>query len=258
MNRISTQSQENVKSRGTTPGNRIGLLRRLARPRPMTQNQLAKIAGVSERELRRIETGEVTLKGPVLFRIARALHVGIGDLVESNEHENRAKRVLAVGVTSRRASIVCIDAKFMIIDAEPLFLRRLSSLSRKAERISKRVSSSFARLRPDLTIIEDGFGDPEHDPTARLADAVARNLGELDIHSTRLTYRRACKQIAGQVNPRACAAILSGQYDVLTERLAAAERLTICADDRLRDGRPLLAAIAMAHATVLEEFLRLG
>jgi transcriptional regulator with XRE-family HTH domain len=60
----------------------------------MTQKQLAKIAGVSERELRRIETGDVTLKGPVLFRIGRALHVGVDDLVESNAQENRAKRVL--------------------------------------------------------------------------------------------------------------------------------------------------------------------
>jgi DNA-binding XRE family transcriptional regulator len=34
----------------------------------MTQLQLAKIAGVSERELRRIETGDVTLKGTVVLR----------------------------------------------------------------------------------------------------------------------------------------------------------------------------------------------
>jgi len=253
---ISTNSQLFVKSCGV---NRIGTLRRLTRPGGMTQKQLADLAGLSVRELRRVEAGEVTPKAPVLIGIAHALRVPTSELMDATRGTSQAtgvKRVLAVSITLRRAVLVCIDQKFSIIDVDPAFLRRLSSTSRKASRISERVIAAHDRFKPTLIVIEDGLGDPDRDGTAMLAEDVAKRLA--DRCPTRLSYRRACLQIAGQENPKACAAILSAQYDILTDRLAQARRLTITGDDRLRDQKPLLAALALAHATVLEEFLRLG
>lgn len=262
VNSISSQSQITVKpAQGAYP-NRIAVFRKLVRPIGMTQRHLASETGVSVRELRRIEKGQVMPRASVLLRLAQSLRVPSSQLMDpdavSQQNRRSAKRVLAVGVTSRRAALVCIDENFVIVEAEPLFLRKLSSVPTKVACVVGRVLQSWKRHHPARVVIENGTVSGDRDQSGEIITDVVARLGGVGLSPTRMSYREACTKIAGQPSPRKCAAVLAGQYDLLAQRLEPSQRLKICADDRLRDQRPLLAALSLAHATVLEEFLRLG
>jgi len=154
--------------------------------------------------------------------------------------------------------MVCLDASLAIIAAENVYLRHLTSHDGRTARVIDRLRACVARLRPDIVLVEDGLGHPLQDRAQHIADDVAKSAEGQQSTIQRMSFRRASLAISGRTDSRRCAAILAGQYDVLSERLEASAQIRVHADDRRRDQRPLLAALAIAHATVLEEFLRLG
>ena len=273
VNCISTQHQHSVNPKPQAPvqrvvfPNRIALYRRVLQHGSITQDQLADAVGITSREVRRIESGTVIPSGTVLVRIARALHASTSELVEdpapasgsrASYDRKESQRVLALGVTARRCALLCLDSDFVIVDATSIYLRHVSTLRSKTRRIAEKLLEVRDRLNPRHVLVEDGFEPSRRDLARKIAEGAARALAQSGLEPRRMTFRSASLSIAGQPNPRRCAAVLAGQYDVLAARLRASHKLRSSTDDRIRDERPLLAALALAHATVLEEFLLPG
>jgi transcriptional regulator with XRE-family HTH domain len=60
---------------------RLPRLRYLRERRALTQRELAKLADITERTIRRLETGETDSRPSTTRKLARALHVRVDDLM---------------------------------------------------------------------------------------------------------------------------------------------------------------------------------
>jgi hypothetical protein len=68
-----------------------------------------------------------------------------------------------------------------------------------------------------------------------------------------MSFRTACVEIVGEFNPRRCAEVLAAQYENLADRIVQPTAPWRPCDDRVRDRRSMLAAIAISHAAILDE-----
>ena len=94
MRKVNTPSKKNT---GARPPFHLGSrLRALRSARKLTLDGLSRMAGVSKAMLSQIEQDKVNPTVAVVFKIARALQVGMGDLLAAPEQQN-VLRVIPAG-----------------------------------------------------------------------------------------------------------------------------------------------------------------
>lgn len=103
-------------------GSRIRTLRKTSKPKPLSQEKLAELAGVHHTYIGAIERGEKNVTLETLIRVAQALGVSIEDLLPLPNTSGR-ERIAEIAAILQKADSEFVD---MIAD----FLRRVDAWNR--------------------------------------------------------------------------------------------------------------------------------
>jgi transcriptional regulator with XRE-family HTH domain len=98
-------------------GSRIRVLRKTRKPKPLSQEKLAELAGVHHTYIGAIERGEKNVTLETLLRVAQALGVSIEDLLPLPNTSGQ-ERIAEIGALLEKS-----DPEFVEIIAD--FLRRV-------------------------------------------------------------------------------------------------------------------------------------
>jgi len=163
------------------------------------------------------------------------------------------RRIAAVGISVRRVSFVCLDTRLRVLVSRTWYLRRLPTIRAKADCACRRLRQSLSEWHPDRLLVEKPAGLPQQGEAMRLADAMVDEARRSGLHVERTSLRAACREISGAESVKRCSEILAAQHEPVARFLAKAKVRWMWSDDFMRDRRSMLAAIAIAHAAVLEE-----
>ena len=157
--------------------------------------------------------------------------------------------LLAVSISSGRLGIACLDRHLRLREARVVSLERFRTREEKCACAARHLSMIVRRLSPTTAVLEERPPGPRsNEARAITADLVGR-LGAFAAQRT--TFRAACEAIVGHASAAQTATSLAGRYDVLLRELRPGPCAPFGAG-RYPTVRPLLAAVALAHATALE------
>ena len=162
-------------------------------------------------------------------------------------------RVAAVGVSARRVAFVCLDVDLQVVDLHVWYLRRLRRWEAKSACVRDRLPRALRESEPHRLLVEKPVCLPQQADALRLADAIADCARSEGYHTERMSFQTACVEIVGEFNAKRCAEVLAAQYEALASRIAQPVAKWRACDDRVRDRRSMLAAVAIAHAAVMGE-----
>lgn len=157
------------------------------------------------------------------------------------------QRIAALGVTTRRVAFVCLDSHLHVIAVGTWYLRRCRSVQDKAERSQARLERALTQSLARCLIVERPAATKSRHQAARLAECLAAHGVRCGVAVERASLRDAAAAI-GQGQTQSCAAALTARNAAFSRLLAPAHRRWIHSDDRVRDRRPMLAAVAIAYA----------
>ena len=114
------------------------------------------------------------------------------------------------------------------------------------------VRKAIRELAPNVVLIEEPRAVQRRAGAAVLATAALAAATELGAATECVPFRAACRCISGGSWAKRCVPILTARYPALARRLVREADADAKSSDLERDRRPLLGALAIAHAAALE------
>jgi hypothetical protein len=166
--------------------------------------------------------------------------------------------VLTVSVSSRTLGIVCVDAGLRLISVRTHDLRHHRTADAKVRAVRVGLSRAVQELSPARVIIETAAPSPRSQVRDAFVAIVREAAMKAGLPTSMMAFRDACIKVAGVASSAKTTVVLRDWYDSFAGRLPERPQQAFRNQDYFRRIRPVVAALAVAHAALIEDLVANG